>query len=116
MTHPFTLTTLERRVKPGLMASLVFGRPAGQDTAGWYAEVEMADGRSFQLSRMDGEAAWAIDAHFTGSFPIFVNGFGARYLRLTPATPQLAAFLDEEVATVEMLCPTCGDDAEWCSR
>lgn len=94
-TPTFTIETIERRTKPGLMASLVFDRPATPDRQGWYARVRAADGSAVDVSRMDGEDFWAVDASYgpTG-LPGFCNGFGARYLAVRQARPEVAAALD----------------------
>jgi hypothetical protein len=94
-TPAFTVETVERRTKTGLMASLVFNRPATPDTEGWYARIVFDNGAAFDLSQLDGEDGWTVDGVYgpTG-LPGFVNGYGARYL----ATKQLA---DDAAAVVD---------------
>lgn len=94
------LVAPERRTKAGLVPSLInpawtAGRTA--DVEGWSAEIRV-DGLDLQVSRLDGEAAWTIDAAFRGSFPIFANGYGARYLRTKVLAPELAQILDAAIA------------------
>jgi hypothetical protein len=55
-------------------------------------------GRCLHVSRLDGENTWTVDAaiRLEDGFPLFVNGFGARYLRTSRiADPQIIAVLDE---------------------
>lgn len=92
----------ERRVKAGMVPSLIDPSwTAGQtgDKAGWFAAID-TDGLSLQVSRMDGESAWTIDAAYRwgSSFPIFANGYGARYLRTRTLAAPLAALLDDAIA------------------
>ena len=85
-----------RRTKPGLVPSLLNPAwTAGQtaDVEGWSAELRV-DGIDLQVSRLDGEQAWTIDAAFRGSMPIFANGYGARYLITKQLRADLAAILD----------------------
>ena len=88
-----------RRTKPGLVPSLINPAwTAGQtaDVEGWSAELRV-DGIDLQVSRLDGEQTWTIDAAFRGSFPIFANGYGARYLRTKVLAPELAQILDAAI-------------------
>jgi hypothetical protein len=89
-----------RRTKAGLVPSLINPAwTAGQtaDVEGWSAELRV-DGIDLQVSRLDGEAAWTIDAAFRGSMPLFANGYGARYLRTKVLAPELAQILDAAIA------------------
>jgi len=94
----------ERRVKPGLVPSLINPAwTAGQtdDRPGWYAEITV-DGLTLQLSRLDGEGPWTIDAAFGKSgYPIFANGFGARYLLTKTLRAELAAQVDAAIAAID---------------
>lgn len=100
MAQPTITTAPERRTKPGLVPSLY--NPAwtagSQDREGWYAEVRITSDSGapidLQVSRLDGEDGWTADAAFRGSFPIFVNGYGARYLRTQRVAADIAAALD----------------------
>lgn len=97
---PAILQAPERRTKPGLVPSLInpawtAGMTEGVD--GWYAELDV-DGIALQVSRLDGEQAWTIDAAFRGSMPLFANGYGARYLRTKVLAPELAQILDAAIA------------------
>lgn len=95
----------ERRTKLGLMPSLV--NPAWStgtpDREGWYAVVteQPADSRYaaliLEVSKLDGEDGWTVDAAFRGGFPIHANGFGARYLRTRRAAADIEALLDAAV-------------------
>src|SRR5574343_123417 len=89
-----------RRTRPGLVPSLLNPAwTAGQtaDVEGWSAEIR-GDGIDLQVSRLDGEQAWTIDAAFRGSFPLFANGYGARYLRTRTLVPDVAEELDTAIA------------------
>lgn len=48
---------------------------------GWQGAVLIAPNTTLYVSRLDGESAWTVDARMQGSLPVFVNGYGARYLR-----------------------------------
>lgn len=49
---------------------------------GWSGRVVIDGGRDvLGVSRLDGSADWVVDSRFRGSLPVFVNGYGARYLR-----------------------------------
>lgn len=101
----------ERRTKPGLMASLINPAwTAGQTASveGWYAQVR-AGGIDLQVSRLDGESDWTIDAAFRGSFPIFANGYGARYLRTRQLAAPLAALLDQAIAAEDAAAEAAED-------
>lgn len=94
------LVAPERRTKPGLVPSLInpawtAGMTEGVD--GWYAELRV-DGIDLQVSRLDGEWAWTIDAAFRGSMPLFANGYGARYLITKQLRADHAAILDAAIA------------------
>jgi len=89
-----------RRTKAGLVPSLLnpawtAGREA--PVSGWYAEVQ-ASGLTLQVSRIDGEGHWTIDAAFRGSYPLWSNSFGARYLLTKVLAADLAAELDAAMA------------------
>lgn len=97
-----TVVAVERRTKPGLMAGMFCaGSP---DTSGLYAKVEVAtrDSRSrtltLELSKMDGETGWGIDATWAGSFPVHSNGFGARYLIVKRAADAIEAAVNAAAA------------------
>lgn len=90
----------ERRRKAGLTPSLL--NPAWtagltEDQGGWYAAVKPVPGhpRLWELSRLDGESRWTIDAAWRNGLPLFANGYGARYLLTTRATQELGDQLDE---------------------
>jgi hypothetical protein len=98
------IVALERRTRPGLMASLVFDRPGTPDVSGLFAQVELHGVSrkgpiTLDLSQMptDGDQ-WGIDARWVGSFPVNANGFGARYLIVERAAADLAALLNAAVA------------------
>lgn len=97
----FEITAAERRTRRGLMASLVFDRPGTPDVGGWFASIEIPGEGSFDLSRLDGETVWTIDAVYgpTG-LPGFVNGFGARYLATKTLTAEASAAVDAHVAAL----------------
>jgi hypothetical protein len=66
-TCGFRITSCERNESPGC--------------EGWQATVELEGGaHTLGLSRLDGEDGWTVDSHFQGWLPVFVNGYGARYL------------------------------------
>lgn len=66
------ITTMERRTAHSYLAG---------DRNGIYARVELANGESLELSRLEGETEWTADASWgRGSFPRWCNGYGARYL------------------------------------
>lgn len=92
---------VERRVRPGMMPSL-FLAPGVQDgtpdVPGWYGEVTYA-GSTFELSRLDGENRWVIDALWLkNGYPVFSNGFGARYLGLKLPAEEVIEALDNALA------------------
>lgn len=99
-TTTSTIETVERRTRPGMMASLVnpawsSGSPALE---GWYAEVTIGETR-FEFSKLDGESDWTADAAWgKGSFPIFSHGFGSRCTIPRIADSFLAADLDAAVS------------------
>jgi len=49
---------------------------------GWFARVNdegARSGRTLNLSRLDGETEWTMDALFlSNGYPVFVHGFGSR--------------------------------------
>lgn len=98
-TPAFNIDTAKRRTKRGLMASLVFDRPATPDIEGWYVRIVLEDGAALDLSQLDGEDGWTIDATYgpTG-LPGFSNGYGARYLATRRLAPQAAALVDQHIA------------------
>lgn len=56
---------------------------------------------TFHVTRLDGEEGWTVDAAYRGSFPMWANGEGARYLRtrqISDAT--IVAQLDEAAAQI----------------
>lgn len=68
----YTITETERRTAHSYLAG---------DRQGTYARVEFPSGTSFEVSQLDGEAEWTVDASWgKGSFPHWFNGYGARYL------------------------------------
>lgn len=70
------------------------------DSEGIYAHVAFPSGNSFDVSRLEGEMDWTVDASWgPGSFPHWCHGFGARYL-LTKviADAGLVAELDAKAA------------------
>lgn len=51
------------------------------DREGTYAVIEFPSGASYEVSQLAGENAWTVDASWgKGSFPVWANGYGARYL------------------------------------
>jgi hypothetical protein len=90
----------ERRTRNGW--SSPYGDSPGR--SGWYAEIELlipegkdaGKGVIFQVSKLDGEGPWTIDAAFksSSSMPMWMNGFGARYLLTKTLNAELAADLD----------------------
>ncbi len=93
----------ERRTKTGMMPSLV--NPAwsagSSDRLGWFARIGVETGGRrlmLDLSRFDDESGWTIDAAVAGGFPLWANGFGARYLITKTLAADLAASLDAAVA------------------
>lgn len=89
-----------RRTKAGMVPSLLDPSwTAGQtgDRQGWFAEITTGE-LTLQVSRLDGEDAWTVDAAFRGSLPLFANGYGARYLRTRTLVPDVAADLDAAIA------------------
>ena len=68
----FVISEMERRTAHSYLAG---------DRDGTYARVDLADGSSFELSKLAGESEWTADASWgKGSFPRWCNGYGARYL------------------------------------
>lgn len=87
------LTPPERRTKVGMMSGMYSaGSP---DVEGWYAEVRTLDMSVYRVSRLDGETGWTVDAAFSGrGMPLWVNGYGARYLMTRQIADAIAAELD----------------------
>lgn len=106
-----TIIALERRTKPGMAASLVFGIAGTPDRQGWFAVVESdTSGTSYtakgtwtrHYSRLDGETSWTCDALISPrGIPAYMNGYGARFVRLQPATPEIGQLLDIAVIDLE---------------
>lgn len=94
ITTIFTIETVERRTKPGLMPSLVFNRSGTADGEGWFGRVRHDRG-AIEVSKLSGESDWTIDASYgpTG-LPAFVNGYGARYLATRRVVTDVADALD----------------------
>lgn len=96
----FTITTIERRTRPGTMASLVFDRPGTPDVEGIYASIDVATGDSskrtlrLEVSHIPTDEGWGVDAIWNGSFPVHSNGFGARYLIVKRPALEIEAALD----------------------
>lgn len=68
----YMITETERRTAHSYLAG---------DRQGIYARVEFPSGNSFEVSQLDGETDWIVDASWgKGSFPHWANGYGARYL------------------------------------
>lgn len=88
-----TITTMERRTAHSALAG---------DRPGIYAVVELSNGESLELSRLDGEDAWIADAAWgKGSFPRWCHGFGARYMMTKAVSdPALVADLDAMAAAL----------------
>jgi hypothetical protein len=105
------VTPPEKRVKPGLMPSLINPDwcPGSDPVEGLYAVVE-AEGFTFEVSQLPGETGWTVDTAYTAgsSCPMWANGFGARYLRTKQLNAELAALLDSEVSTNDF----CADLAD----
>jgi hypothetical protein len=81
-------------------ASCLFADPV----TGLRVETVDATGTVIHWSRLPGEDFWAADALVRGGhYPVFVNGNGARYLRLRIAPPQVAAILDAAVAKAGLM-------------
>lgn len=103
-TAKAAVVAVERRVRPGLMPSLINSSwTEGQTDSveGWFVKVKIPEGE-FQFSQLDGEEGWTADA-FTpagSSFPVFMNGFGARYLITKKAGESLSSIIDAAVAEV----------------
>lgn len=100
-----TVTAMEYRQEPS-----VFGATA----RGLYAQIDITSAgerpAAYILSRLVDETHWIIDAHFTANgFPVYSNGFGARYLRVRTIAPELAALLDAE-ARARQLATSIGPD------
>ncbi len=101
-----TIVALERRTKRGLMPSLYLApgvQDGTPDVVGLYAKVELTvNGQlnTLELSHMptDEPGVWGIDSFWRGSFPIHANGFGARYLIVSKASPALTAQLNAATA------------------
>lgn len=58
-----------------------------EEPRGFSARI-VVGARTYRVSRLDGEDDWTIDAEIitaTG-YPVFVNGYGARYLRTSILT------------------------------
>lgn len=92
---PATIHAIERAVTPGRQASLHFGMPAVPGRMGWLARVT-ADGHDLNLSKLDGETEWAIDACWApNGMPMWAMGFGSRCTALTRPAADLAARLDD---------------------
>ena len=90
------LTRPEPRTKPGLMPSLInpdwtAGRT--DPTNGLYALIEV-EGLELAVSRLEGETSWTIDGAYKRGLPIFVNGYGARYLATKTLKLELGWELD----------------------
>lgn len=101
MTDTLTLIRAERRTKAGLTPSLLNPAwTAGLEaaTSGTWASVKV--GRvAVEVSKLDGESGWTIDAAYApNGAPVFVNGFGARYLRTHPLSSEHQAMLERLIA------------------
>lgn len=87
------------KTKTGLVPSIL--NPAWTaglegDTQGLYASIQLDAGTVLELSKMEGETAWTIDASYTsGGLPHYVNGYGARYLRSYRLADEMAALVDK---------------------
>ncbi len=57
------------------------------------------------LSQLAGESGWTIDATFAGSFPVHVNGFGARFCITKKVHADLASQLDAAAETLGLVEP-----------
>lgn len=103
-----TLINLERRVKPGRHAGLYLEVPATPDQHGLYAEVQYRTRfgvNTLELSRLEGEDRWVVDAQWgPGNFPVFANGYGARYCGLKIPPADIADLLDHATTDVTY-CP-----------
>ncbi len=98
VTEP-TVTKLERQVRRGLMPSLVLApgvQDGTPDVEGWYAAVDFGRAR-LECSKLDGEDGWTVDALWNPG-PVFVNGFGARYLATKAPSDKIAQVLDTALA------------------
>lgn len=64
----------------------------GED--GVFARVEF-EGDTYELSRFPKERHWWIDAKYSkGTIPLWVNGFGTRYVSPVPARGEIEVELD----------------------
>lgn len=97
---------IERRTKKAFAPSLAFPHfndlPEFQapDRIGTYAEIEN-EGSRLELSRFDDESGWTVDAAFGKSgFPMWANGFGARYLVTKRLNADVAAVVDAAARSV----------------
>lgn len=91
-----TTVSVRRRIEravstPMLALCATFESPA---KVGWYGKVDTADGTHLEVSKLDGEAIWTVDALWVGNLPRWANGYGARYLMTHPVNPTIAAQLD----------------------
>ena len=94
-----TIHAIERRTTAGRAASLVFDLPAQPGRSGWFARVTTAQGHDLNLSKLDGETAWAVDASWApNGMPMWAMGFGSRCTALTRPDADLATRLDDMAA------------------
>lgn len=87
-----TVTRMTWREEAGFSTPTLFGFDyVSPRKVGWDGEVEV-NGARFEVSRLEGEQAWTADAawHAISGFPLYSNGWGARYLRTKVLTDDLA--------------------------
>lgn len=82
-------------------ASLVFQSDASS-VSGWHATVE-ADDLVLHVSQMEGENRWIVDGKVrrANGFPLFMNGFGARFCVLEVASAEVAEACQSAIAEAD---------------
>lgn len=92
-----SIISIARETKTSV-ASLVFSTDAAS-VSGWNARVIDGD-VVLNVSKMDGENRWIVDGRTVrrNGFPVFMNGFGARFCALEPASMEVASACEKAVA------------------
>lgn len=72
----------------------VIAKPEGMDV-----RLVLSDGTRLNVSRLNGEDGWTVDATFKANgFPVHANGFGNRMCRAKVLTSEPASALDAALA------------------
>lgn len=92
----------ERRTRPGWTPSLI--NPAWtagmtDDRQGWYAAIRPVGSLPlvWEVSKLDGESGWTVDAAWRNGLPVFVNGYGSRAQITQKLIAEHAALLEEAI-------------------